>query len=66
MVRANPVRERRHAGEAPARRRKPGREHDRETIIFDSTGMALQDVAAATIVYERAMAAGVGVDFDLA
>jgi alanine dehydrogenase len=46
--------------------RKPGRESDRETIIFDSTGMALQDVAAATIVYERAMAAGVGLDFDLA
>ena len=45
--------------------RKPGRENDRETIIFDSTGMALQDVAAATIVYERAMASGIGVDFEL-
>jgi len=45
--------------------RKPGRENDSETIIFDSTGMALQDVAAATIVYERALASGLGVDFDL-
>jgi alanine dehydrogenase len=45
--------------------RKPGRENDGETIIFDSTGMALQDVAAATIVYERALAAGAGVDFEL-
>ena len=45
--------------------RKPGRENDRETIIFDSTGMALQDVAAATIVYERALAAGIGTDFEL-
>ena len=45
--------------------RRPGRENDRETIIFDSTGMALQDVAAATIVYERALASGLGVDFDL-
>ena len=45
--------------------RKPGRERDDETIIFDSTGMALQDVAAATIVYERALAGNVGVDFEL-
>jgi len=44
--------------------RKPGREHDGETIIFDSTGMALQDVAAASIVYERALAAGRGTRFD--
>ena len=28
----------------------PGRTSDEETIIFDSTGMALQDVAAAAIV----------------
>jgi alanine dehydrogenase len=45
-------------------RRKPGRESDEETIIFDSTGMALQDVAAAAIVYERAVAAGRGVEFE--
>lgn len=42
---------------------KPGRTDDVETIIFDSTGMALQDVAAAAIVYERASSAGRGVDF---
>ena len=29
-----------------------------ETILFDSTGTALQDVAAAAIVYERALLAG--------
>jgi len=34
---------------------KPGRESEEETIVFDSTGMALQDVAAAVIVYERAL-----------
>src|SRR5207244_13327949 len=45
--------------------RKRGRENDRETIIFDSTGMALQDVPAANIVYERALAAGVGTELDL-
>jgi len=33
---------------------KPGRESDEEIIIFDSTGMALQDVAAAALVYEKA------------
>jgi alanine dehydrogenase len=40
--------------------RKPGRESDSETIIFDSTGTALQDVAAAAVVYERAVASGSG------
>jgi len=40
--------------------KKPGRESDSETIIFDSTGMALQDVAAAAIVYEKARQNGVG------
>ncbi len=46
--------------------RKPGRERDDEVIIFDSTGVALQDVAAAAIVYERAVAAGCGRAFDFA
>jgi alanine dehydrogenase len=46
--------------------RKAGRERDDEVIIFDSTGMALQDVAAAAIVYERAVAAGRGRAFDFA
>ena len=60
------TRERVHAelGEIVAGK-KPGRERDDETIIFDSTGMALQDVAAATIVYERALAANAGIDFEL-
>ena len=29
--------------------------------MFDSTGTALQDVAAATLVYDRAVAAGAGI-----
>jgi ornithine cyclodeaminase/alanine dehydrogenase-like protein (mu-crystallin family) len=41
--------------------RKPGREREDEVIVFDSTGMALQDVAAASIVYDRAVARGAGV-----
>jgi alanine dehydrogenase len=43
-----------------------GRESEDEVIIFDSTGMALQDVAAAAIVYERARAKGRGVEFAFA
>ncbi|MBA4056851.1 MAG: hypothetical protein C0490_19210 [Marivirga sp.] len=39
---------------------KIGRENDDEIIVFDSTGTALQDVAAASIVYERAVANGLG------
>jgi alanine dehydrogenase len=46
--------------------RKPGRVADSEIIIFDSTGMALQDVAAAAAVYEKAMQVGVGVHLGLA
>jgi ornithine cyclodeaminase/alanine dehydrogenase-like protein (mu-crystallin family) len=33
----------------------PGRLTDDETIVFDSTGLALEDVAAAALVYERAI-----------
>ena len=38
----------------------PGRNSDDEIIIFDSTGVAIEDVAAAALVYERAMDAGAG------
>jgi alanine dehydrogenase len=34
---------------------KPARTSAEEIIVFDSTGMALQDVAAAAAVYEKAM-----------
>jgi len=37
---------------------KPGRASKDEIIIFDSTGMALQDVAVAAFVYEKAAQAG--------
>ena len=46
--------------------KRPGREHREEVIIFDSTGTALQDVAAAAIVYEKAMAAQCGILLDFA
>jgi alanine dehydrogenase len=34
--------------------RKRGRSDDSQVIVFDSTGTALEDVAAAALVYERA------------
>ena len=39
---------------------KEGRTSDNEIIIFDSTGTALQDVAAAAIVYKKAVTMEVG------
>jgi ornithine cyclodeaminase/alanine dehydrogenase-like protein (mu-crystallin family) len=46
--------------------RKPGRESDSEVIVFDSTGMALLDAAAAALVYERALATGRGTSVSFA
>lgn len=43
---------------------RPGRESDDDIIVFDSTGMALQDAAAAAVVFERARSAGAGVAVD--
>jgi len=41
--------------------KKTGRGSAEEITIFDSTGMALQDVAAAATVYERAVTRGKGI-----
>ena len=43
-----------------------GRGDERETWVFDSTGTAIQDVASAYAVYQRAEAAGLGTRFDFA
>jgi alanine dehydrogenase len=45
---------------------KPGRTSREEITVFDSTGTALQDVAAAATVYENAIARGRGVRWNLA
>jgi alanine dehydrogenase len=45
--------------------KKAGRTSTDEVIIFDSTGTALQDVAAAAIVYEKAISSGKGVVVNL-
>jgi ornithine cyclodeaminase/alanine dehydrogenase len=44
--------------------RKRGRTSREEITLFDSTGTALQDVAAAAAVYVRALADGRGLRFD--
>lgn len=43
--------------------RAPARRDAREIIIYDATGTALQDAAAAMLVYDKAMAAGRGTMF---
>ena len=45
---------------------KTGRVADDEIIVFDSTGVAVEDAVAATAVYERALANHIGTDFDFA
>jgi ornithine cyclodeaminase/alanine dehydrogenase-like protein (mu-crystallin family) len=45
--------------------RRGGRTSPDEIFIFDSTGTALQDVAAAAIVYERALRAGRGISLSM-
>ena len=44
--------------------KKAGRKSREEIFVFDSTGMALQDVASAAIVYEKALSSGKGITFN--
>jgi alanine dehydrogenase len=46
--------------------KKSGRMTDDEIIIFDSTGVAIEDAATAAAVYEKARAAGIGGYFQFA
>lgn len=45
--------------------RLPGRLSDEEITIFDSTGLAVQDIAVAVLAYERALESGAGSWIDL-
>ena len=45
--------------------KKPGRTADDAVSVFDSTGLAIQDVATAHVVYEHASANGNGTSFAL-
>jgi len=44
--------------------RKPGRESEDEVTIFDSTGMAIQDITTAARIYRNAMDRKVGTFFE--
>ena len=44
---------------------KPGRERDDEITIFDSTGLAIQDIASARVVLDKALKENVGTELDL-
>jgi ornithine cyclodeaminase/alanine dehydrogenase len=45
--------------------RKPGRTHDEQRTMSINLGLAIEDVATARILYERALATGVGTDLPL-
>lgn len=45
--------------------KKPGRISDEEITIFDSTGLAIQDVATGAVVYRRALDASRGLKLKL-
>jgi ornithine cyclodeaminase/alanine dehydrogenase-like protein (mu-crystallin family) len=44
--------------------KRPGRLSPEEITLFDSTGIALEDVAACLVVYQRALERGAGVPVD--
>lgn len=44
---------------------RPGRQSPEETTIYKSTGHAIEDAAAARLVYDRAKAEGVGITLGL-
>lgn len=45
--------------------KKPGRQNDTDVTIFDSTGLGIQDIVVAHLVYNRALKAGKGTHVDL-
>jgi alanine dehydrogenase len=45
--------------------RAPGRTSDDQRFIFDSTGAGFQDTAVASIIYDRALQSGLGLELSL-
>jgi ornithine cyclodeaminase/alanine dehydrogenase len=46
--------------------KKAGRFNETDIIVFDSTGVAIEDAAAAIVVYEKALVTGIGNCFEFA
>jgi ornithine cyclodeaminase/alanine dehydrogenase len=44
---------------------KKGRVNEKEITLFKSNGLAIQDVAAAKLVYNKALAAGIGIRIEI-
>lgn len=44
---------------------KPGRINDKEITLFDSTGLAIQDIAVAKVIYEKAKKLRIGREVNL-
>jgi alanine dehydrogenase len=44
---------------------KPARTNDREITLFKSNGLAIQDAATAKLVFEKAVAAGIGIHVEI-
>lgn len=45
--------------------RKPGRESDEEIILLNPMGMAIEDIACAQSIYQKAVAKQVGICLNL-
>lgn len=45
--------------------KKPGRENDTEITVFDSTGLAIQDIVTADLVYRLALEKQIGVELEM-
>jgi len=45
--------------------KRPGRQAKDEITVFDSTGLAIQDIALAAYLYERAIKHGTGLEVEL-
>lgn len=43
----------------------PGRTSDKEITVFDSTGLSIQDMAVAHIIYERSLREHIGSDYEI-
>lgn len=44
---------------------KKGRTNEQEITVFKSNGLAIQDAAAAKLIYDRAVEAGIGITADI-
>lgn len=44
---------------------RPGRRSDDEITIFDSTGLAVQDIVTANMIYRKALEQGIGQDIKM-